>query len=75
MKRTFDPSAARDLLRRGILKGYWTLEDLDKPAPGTELNFAEYRRFLALQKAYVQAPVYKNLLRDDDESPDTALIP
>ena len=75
MKRTFDPLAARDLLRRGIHKGYWTLEDLDKPPQGAELNFAEYRRFLALQKACVQAPVYRNLLRDDDESPDTALIP
>jgi len=75
MERTFDPSSARSLLLRGINKGYWTREDLDKPPQGAELNFAEYRRFLALQKAYVQAPVYRNLVRDNDESPDTALIP
>ena len=33
MQKLFDASVLA-LLRDGIKKGYWTLEDLDKPPPG-----------------------------------------
>ena len=44
MKLTFDQVSASKILRDGIAKGYWTLEDLDNPPPGTKLNLAEFRR-------------------------------
>ena len=34
MKRLYDLSSVLSTLRKGIAKGYWTLEDLDKPPPG-----------------------------------------
>jgi hypothetical protein len=64
MKRTFDLSHAAKILRDGIKKGYWTLEDLDNPPPGTAMNFADYKRFLAAQSYNGQTPVYRNLLRE-----------
>ena len=33
MERAFDQVAVIKLLKDGIKKGYWTLEDLDKPSP------------------------------------------
>lgn len=66
MKRFFDTSSAIALLRRGITKGYWTIDDLDNPPPGAALNYDEYRRWLAAQKVIGKAPVYRNLLRDSN---------
>ena len=34
MQPLYDLSTVRQTLRDGILKGYWTLEDLDTPPPG-----------------------------------------
>ena len=34
MERIFDQASVIKLLKDGIKKGYWTLEDLDKPSPG-----------------------------------------
>ena len=34
MKRLYDLTSVLSTLRKGIAKGYWTLEDLDKPPPG-----------------------------------------
>ena len=33
MERIFDQASVIKLLKDGIKKGYWTLEDLDKPSP------------------------------------------
>ena len=33
MERAFDQIAVTKILKEGIKKGYWTLEDLDKPSP------------------------------------------
>ena len=33
MKRAFDQVAVSKILKDGIKKGYWTLEDLDNPSP------------------------------------------
>jgi len=35
MKRLYDLSSVRSTLRKGIDKGYWTLEHLDSPAPSS----------------------------------------
>jgi hypothetical protein len=64
MKKPFDSTQAAKILRDGIKKGYWTLEDLDNPPPGTAMNFADYRRFLAAQNFNGKPPVYRNLLRE-----------
>ena len=34
MERIFNQASVIKLLKNGIKKGYWTLEDLDKPSPG-----------------------------------------
>lgn len=34
MKQLQDTASTIKTLRDGIAKGYWTLEDLDKPPPG-----------------------------------------
>lgn len=70
MKRLqrFSPQDAAKVLRSGIAKGLWTLEDLDKPPPGTALSYADYRKFLASQKFVGEVPVYKNLLRDMEDN-------
>lgn len=68
MKRSFETASAVKILRDGIVKGYWTLEDLDNPPPGTQMNFADYRRFCAAQNYLGKEPVYKNLLRDAEDN-------
>lgn len=64
MQPTFDSQATIRILRQGIEKGYWTLEDLDRPSPGTELNYQEYKRYLTLHKCCIKEPNYRNLLRE-----------
>ena len=51
MQRLYNNSATMFLLRSGINKGYWTLEDLDVPPPG----------YIGDPESYV------NLLRTDPE--------
>ena len=34
MEKVFDRISVIKTLKNGIKKGYWTLEDLDKPSPG-----------------------------------------
>jgi hypothetical protein len=64
MQPTFDSQAAARILHQGIEKGYWTIEDLDRPSPGTELNCQEYKRYLTLHKYCIKEPNYRNLLRE-----------
>lgn len=74
MKRSFDTSSAIKTLREGIAKGYWTIEDLDTPSPGTRMNFAEYRRFCVAQGYIGKEPVYRNLLRDAENNQEDDFI-
>ena len=74
MKRTFDTSSAVKILRDGIAKGYWTLDDLDTPPPGTQMNFAEYRRFCVAQGYIGKDPVYRNILRDTKNNQEDDFI-
>jgi hypothetical protein len=70
MQRTFDTHSAAQILRKGIEKGYWTLEDLDRPSPGAELNYQEYKRYLKLNKCCIRKPTYRNLLREQVNETD-----
>jgi hypothetical protein len=70
MKPSFDQVAASKLLRDGITKGYWTLEDLDKAPPGTAMNLAEFRRHPMAQNYTGKFPEYRNLLREASDSED-----
>lgn len=68
MKRTFDTASAVKTLRDGIAKGYWTLEDLDTPPPGTQVTLDDYRRYCVAQGYIGVEPKYKNLLREAEKN-------
>jgi len=70
MDKTFTTAAASKILRDGISKGYWTLEDLDKAPPGTAMNLAEFRRHPMAQNYTGKFPEYRNLLRECSDSED-----
>jgi hypothetical protein len=70
MKPTFDYLSASKILRDGIAKGYWTLEDLDKAPFGTAMNLAEFRRHPMAQNYTGKFPEYRNLLRECSDSED-----
>jgi len=74
MKRTFDTASAVKILRDGIAKGYWTIEDLDTPSLGTQMNFADYRRFCVAQGYIGKDPVYRNILRDAENNQEDDFI-
>jgi len=62
MKKAFDPTSVRLTLRKGIEKGYWTLEDLDRPSMG----WAENAKTFRVHHPKYPQPEYKNLLREED---------
>ena len=63
MDRISDMAEVRRLLRSGIEKGLWTMEDLDKPSPGWEMNAKTFR---VNHPLYVQHE-YRNPLRDNPD--------
>jgi len=67
MKQAFDPTSVRLTLRKGLEKGYWTMEDLDTPSMGWQENAKIFR----LHNPNAPQPQYKNLLRDDEPSQKT----
>ena len=69
MKQAFDPASVRDILRRGIANGWWTLEDLDTPSPGFISNMDVDRRHFP---SGYQGIEHRNLLRDTDQLPKAA---
>ena len=64
MEQAFDISSTIKTLRDGIAKGYWTLEDLDKPSRGFELNKKEYLTRNPLSNGQWKGVSHKNLLRE-----------
>jgi len=66
MKRLqrFNEIDALKALRDGLAKGYWTVEQLDNPPPGTKLVLDEFRRHPMAKNYKGQFPSYRNLLRD-----------
>ena len=69
MKQAFDPTSVRLTLRKGIEKGYWTLEQLDQPSMGWKENAERFRRHYP---KYEQ-PVYRNLLRDEEAAASVSI--
>ena len=61
MEKAFDITSVLLTLRKGIEKGYWTIEQLDNPSIGWEMN----ARAFALRYPKYQQSTYRNLLRDE----------
>ena len=61
MKPAFDITSVLLTLRKGVEKGYWTVEQLDQPSNGWKMN----ARAFALHYPKYQQPQYRNLLRDE----------
>ena len=75
MKASFDKAAAMKILRDGVTKGYWTVEQLDNPPPGTKMLLHEWSRHPMNKNLKTEQPSYRNLLRDveDNQEPDFIL--
>ena len=54
--------AIRQQLRDGVMKGYWTMENLDQPSPGFVENTRVDRRIFGSGYEGIE---FRNLLRDD----------
>ena len=65
MKKAFDLTEVRTLLRRMIASGYITLEDLDTPSMGWHENAKSFR----LHHPKYQQHEYRNPLRDPEPDP------
>ena len=65
MKPAFDITSVRLTLRQGIAKGYWTMEQLDRPSPGWIENAARFRK----HHPNYQQHEYRNPLRDEAQPP------
>ena len=67
MEKLFDVSVLQ-ILKDGIKKGYWTLEDLDKPPPGWTECISNTKGNKAFPQGY-QGVKYKNLARVEEPKP------
>jgi hypothetical protein len=73
MEKAFDRASIRRTLQHGVRKGYWTLEDLDQPAPGWASNLLVDRN--TFPNGYIGI-AHENLLRDyHPELPEAAPSP
>jgi hypothetical protein len=61
MLRAFDPTALQAILRRGVERGLWTAEQLDRPSQGWLDNTRVSSK--AFKNGY-QGIAYRNPLRD-----------
>ena len=72
MQKLFDASVLA-LLRDGIRKGYWRLEDLDKPPPGWTECINNTKGNKAFPQGY-QGVKYQNLARVEEPKPKQETI-
>ena len=68
MERIFDQASVIKLLKDGIKKGYWTLEDLDTPPPGWSEVVSNCKGNPAFPQGY-QGVEYRNLARLKEPPP------
>jgi hypothetical protein len=61
MNKAFDIASVMITLRKGVEKGYWTVEQLDEPSVGWRQNAKSF----ALHHPKYKQPTYRNLLRDE----------
>jgi hypothetical protein len=66
MLRAFDPTALQAILCRGVKRGLWTVEQLDRPSQGWIDNTRVSSR--AFKNGY-QGIAYRNPLRDQPNQP------
>ena len=66
MLRPIDPVALRAILLRGVERGLWTVEQLDRPSPGWIDNTRVSSK--AFRNGY-QGIAYRNPLRDQPNQP------
>jgi hypothetical protein len=64
MRLAFDLESIRQTLQKGIDNGHWTLEDLDRPAPGTHLLMREVARHPDPAARILSGKPHRNLLRE-----------
>ena len=69
MKKAFDITETRLLLRRMVASGRVTLEQLDTPPPGYKLLVEEMSRHRVVELRSFQVPPYVNPLRDPEPDP------
>ena len=62
MERIFDQTSLIKTIKDGIKKGYWSLEDLDKPPPGWTECISNTKGNKAFPQGY-QGVKYRNLAR------------
>ena len=74
MKASFDKAAAMKILRDGVTKGYWTVEQLDNPPPGTKMLLREWSRHPMNKNLKTEQPTYRNLLRDAEDNQDSDFV-
>ena len=74
MKASFDKAAAMKILRDGVAKGYWTVEQLDNPPPGTKMLLWEWSRHPMNNNLKTEHPSYRNLLRDAEDNQEADFI-
>lgn len=76
MKRLqrFNEIDALKALRDGHEKGYWTVEQLDDPPPGTKLAIDEWKRHPMNKNLKLDPPRYRNLLRDAEDNQDSDFV-
>ena len=72
MQKLFDVSVLQ-ILKDGIKKGYWTLEDLDKPPPGWTECVNNTKGNKAFPQGY-QGVKYRNLARVKELKPSKEQI-
>lgn len=72
MQQLFDASVLK-ILKDGIKKGYWTLEDLDKPPPGWTECISNTKGNKAFPQGY-QGVEYQNLARVKTPKPKKETI-
>ena len=68
MERAFDQVAVIKLLKDGIKKGYWTLEDLDKPSQGWKEVVDTCNGHPLYPRGY-RGVKYRNLARVEEPKP------
>ena len=71
MERAFDQVAVIKLLKDGIKKGYWTLEDLDKPSPQWKEVVDTCNGHPSYVRGY-QGVKFENLARVEEPKPPPA---
>ena len=68
MERMFDQVSLIKTIKDGIKKGYWSLEDLDTPAPGWTECINNTKGNKAFPQGY-QGVEYQNLARVEEPKP------